>query len=45
MLLYMMQKELTRSKSDCKRFEGSGILVTQAKVSSNSWCSWPPNQN
>ena len=44
MLLYM-QKELTWSKSYGERFEGSCVLITQAKVSSNTWFNWPANQN
>ena len=39
-MLLNMQKELT-----CERFEGSGVLVTQAKVSSNAWFIWPANQS
>ena len=46
-MLLRMEKELTRSENECERFEGSGVLVTQAKVRSNAWfsCSAPQTQS
>ena len=39
MVLYV-QKKINQSESDCDHFEESGVLETQAKVSSNTWFSY-----